>query len=156
MLHACMQHLKDASKKEKLAKELETAVLQEDLKLKQLQSAQKQLQQKGTSSCCLHAQTGSCSRLQVTSLIYFLIAGSQASVPDILAIAGDVMGDLLDKQQGHTVTDKDIYRYISSRHQLVCLQCVACTAVRSILLPSSLSLCAYYLIDCLCWHAWPC
>ena len=55
MLHACMQHLKDASKKEKLAKELETAVLQEDLKLKQLQSAQKQLQQKGTCCCCLHA-----------------------------------------------------------------------------------------------------
>ncbi|DBB16222.1 TPA: hypothetical protein ACH3X3_014548 [Trebouxia sp. C0006] len=83
------QHLKDASKKEKLAKELETAVLQEDLKLKQLQSAQKQLQQKG----------------------------SQASVPDILAIAGDVMGDLLDKQQGHTVTDKDIYRQHAARYE---------------------------------------
>ncbi|DBA81679.1 TPA: hypothetical protein ACH3X1_007426 [Trebouxia sp. C0004] len=83
------QHLKDASKKEKLAKELETAVLQEDLKLKQLQSAQKQLQQKG----------------------------SQPSVPDILAIAGDVMGDLLDKQQGHTVTDKDIYRQHAARYE---------------------------------------
>jgi len=49
-------------------------------------------------------------------LDYSLVAGSQASVPDILAIAGDVMGDLLDKQQGHTVTDKDIYRYISNTH----------------------------------------
>lgn len=39
-----------------------------------------------------------------------LLAGSQASVTDILAIAGDTLGDLLDKQQGHTVTDKDIYR----------------------------------------------
>jgi len=75
ILHACMQHLKDASKKEKLAKELATAVLQEDLKLKQLQSAQKQLQQKGTCCCCLHAQTGLCSRLQVTCLIIHWLQG---------------------------------------------------------------------------------
>lgn len=42
-------------------------------------------------------------------------------MPDILAISGDVMGDLLDKQQGHTVTDKEIYRYISNNHQFMCL-----------------------------------
>lgn len=44
--------MKDASKKEKLAKELETAVLQEELKLKQLQSAQQQLEQKGAYCAC--------------------------------------------------------------------------------------------------------
>ena len=80
----------------------------------------------------MHRQA--CAR---TCRSYLLVAGSQASVPDILAISGDVMGDLLDKQQGHTVTDKEIYRYISNSHQFMCLQCVACTAVRSILLPSS-------------------
>ena len=47
-----MQQLKDASKKEKLAKELETAVLQEELKLKQLQEAQKKLECKGWYCCC--------------------------------------------------------------------------------------------------------
>ncbi len=47
-----MQHLKDASKKEKLAKELETAVLQEELKLKQLTEAQKQLDNQGRFYCC--------------------------------------------------------------------------------------------------------
>ena len=42
-----------------------------------------------------------------------LVAGSQCSVSDILAIAGDILGEVLDKQEGHTVTDKNIYRYIT-------------------------------------------
>lgn len=45
--HNCMQDAKDASKKEKLAKELEVAASHEELKLQQLQKAQIQLQQKG-------------------------------------------------------------------------------------------------------------
>lgn len=49
-----------------------------------------------------------------------LIAGHQASIPEILTIAGDTLGDLLDKQQGHTVTDKDIYRSIADRHHRIC------------------------------------
>ena len=35
----------------------------------------------------------------------FHLPGPSATVPAILAIAGDVLGELLDKQQGHEVTD---------------------------------------------------
>lgn len=83
------QQLKEASKKEKLAKELETAASQEQLKLKQWQVAQQRLDDKG----------------------------SQARVADILIIAGDSIGDLLDKQLGHTVTDKDIFRQHAARYE---------------------------------------
>ena len=44
-----------------------------------------------------------------------LIAGSQSSVSKILAIAGDTLGEILDKREGHTVTDKNIYRYRTPR-----------------------------------------
>ena len=40
-----------------------------------------------------------------------VLTGSNASIAHTLTIAGDTLGELLDKQQGHTVTDKDIYRY---------------------------------------------
>ena len=50
-------------------------------------------------------------RPQLDAPSVFLSAGSQVSVADVLAIAGDTVGDLLDKQQGHTVTNKDIFRY---------------------------------------------
>lgn len=61
-----------------------------------------------------------------------LIAGHQASIPEILAIAGDTLGDLLDKQQGHTVTDKDIYRSTADRRHRICpmrlhqMHCLSC------------------------------
>lgn len=35
-------------------------------------------------------------------------------VPAIVSVAGDVLGELLDKQQGHEVTDKDIFRCVST------------------------------------------
>ena len=44
-----LQQSKDASKKEKLAKELQVAAAQEELKLSQLQRAQDRLIQKGVS-----------------------------------------------------------------------------------------------------------
>lgn len=40
-----------------------------------------------------------------------VLAGPQSSVSDILAIGGDTLGEVLDKREGHTVTDKTIYRY---------------------------------------------
>ena len=33
----------------------------------------------------------------------------------MLAVAGDVLGEMLDKQQGHEVTDKEIYRSVQSQ-----------------------------------------
>lgn len=39
-----------------------------------------------------------------------LCAGSQPSISDILAIGGDTLGEVLDKREGHAVTDKNIYR----------------------------------------------
>lgn len=48
-----MQQAKDTSKLEKLAKELETASAQEQLKLTQLQKAQDLLKQKGRACCLL-------------------------------------------------------------------------------------------------------
>ena len=60
----------------------------------------------------------------------FHLPGPSATVPAILAIAGDVLGELLDKQQGHEVTDKEIYRSakaVNSRmyKARVCSQCCA-------------------------------
>ncbi len=57
-----------------------------------------------------------------------LLSGSQANIADILAIAGDTLGDLLDKQQGHTVTDKDIYRF--DNHAVI-IVCSCCTRLMS-------------------------
>ena len=134
LIFCCMQHLKEASKKEKLAKELETASSQEQLKLKQLQDAQHQLDAKGMYAP-VHCKICPSDRIACLGLVicwlytllvytficklcrslcdasnFLLSVGSQVSVADILAIAGDTLGDLLDMQQGHTVTDKDIFR----------------------------------------------
>ncbi|KAL3152254.1 hypothetical protein ABBQ32_001333 [Trebouxia sp. C0010 RCD-2024] len=84
-----MQQAKDTSKLEKLAKELETASAQEQLKLTQLQKAQDLLKQKGP----------------------------QSSVSDILAICGDTLGEVLDKREGHTVTDKNIFRQHAAKFE---------------------------------------
>ena len=90
-----------------MAKELETASAQEELKLTQLQNAQEKLKQKGWPACRFALLY--CAPRESIKL---LVAGTQPSVSDILAIAGDTLGEVLDKREGHTVTDKNIYRYV--------------------------------------------
>ena len=45
-------------------------------------------------------------------------------MPAMLAVAGDVLGELLDKQQGHEVTDKEIYRSVRSHVAVDALLCI--------------------------------
>ena len=52
----------------------------------------------------------SCYLVPFAQCTQVLLAGSQPSISDILAIGGDTLGEVLDKREGYAVTDKNIYR----------------------------------------------